>query len=256
MISQQEKKELKEASSQLVKKASSIAMKYYGRGNKNVPFDVDHVTEVELEITGFIKEEIKNNFKSHKILGEDISPEDGFTWVFDALDGVAMYSRELPVWGIGAALFYNKDLVVGAFYMPVTDELYSGIHNEAGELNGERINVVARDIDNESLLLTYSRFHEDFTTEFPGKIRSLGSSLAQLCYVARGAASAVILKNIHIWDVAPAMAVVTGAGGIIFTLNGKEFLPEKYMKDTKINEPLIGCGQFILDQLKSYIKPK
>jgi myo-inositol-1(or 4)-monophosphatase len=45
------------------------------------------------------------------------------------------------------------------------------------------------------------------------KVRMIGSAAASLVLVAKGAAEAYFERNIMIWDVAAALALVEGAGG-------------------------------------------
>jgi len=68
-------------------------------------------------------------------------------------------------------------------------------------------------INDESLLLTYSRFHHHYHSTFPGKIRDLGCTTAHICYVAMGCAEAVIIANESYEDLASARVIIEAAGG-------------------------------------------
>jgi len=98
-------------------------------------------------------------------------------------------------------------------------------------------------MDNESLMLTYSRFHSDFLTHFPGKVRSLGSSVAHIAYVARGAACGAVLGNVHVWDVAAGQVILQAAGGSIRDLSGKTVEISNYLGGEKIDRVLVAAAK-------------
>ena len=108
-------------------------------------------------------------------------------------------------------------------------------------LNDREIAVREQAMDNESLLLTYSRFHSDFVTHLTGKVRSLGSSAAHMAYVARGAASGAVLGNVHIWDIAAGLVILEAAGGGIRDLAGKKVDPSAYLTGSTVDKVLVAA---------------
>ena len=168
-------------------------MELYGRGSRLLKFDDELVTEAENSAWELISEKIKTGFAGHGFLrelsDEQIGGEDcpRFMWIVDTLDGAASFQAGMPVWGVSAALFEKFWPVMGFLYLPVTGELYSAYAEREALLNDKRI-AVREDpnVDNESLVLVYSRFHQDFTSNFPGKLRNFGSSAGHMAYVARG----------------------------------------------------------------------
>ena len=110
-------------------------------------------------------------------------------------------------------------------------------HRRAARLIEEAfaIEVFPHDgINDESLLLTYSRFHQDYKTTFPGKIRSLGCSAAHACYVAMGRADAALLANDSYAGLAATRVIVEAAGGKIFSVQGGEFFLNDYLDARKV----------------------
>lgn len=228
----------------LARSGGAIAAGRYGRANPMLRFDSDLVTEVDLAIEDYIHKEVRERFPSHRFIGEqEVSREEGggVTWAVDPIDGTASFSSAMPIWGISIAVFHETDPIIGVFYIPMTEELYSAALNMPALLNDREIRVSPEPVDNESLLFTYSRFHNDFRTNFPGKVRCLGSSAAHICYVARGAASAAILGNIHIWDIAAGIIILQSAGGVILDAEGKKFDPVNYLDRERIDRPLIAA---------------
>jgi len=44
-------------------------------------------------------------------------------------------------------------------------------------------------------------------------VRSLGTTVGHLAYVAAGCADAAVLHNVHVWDLAAGLAMLNEAGG-------------------------------------------
>ena len=236
----------------LARAGGRIALLHYGQANPQVKFDESLVTQSELAVQEHLRREVAENFPTHRFWGDEVealteSGEDTCLWVVDPIDGTSAFSNGYPSWGISLSVFHNNRPLVGVFYLPVTIEMYSATVGDRAYMNDERISARSDEIiDNESLLLTYSRFHNDFNTNFPGKVRSLGSSVAHICYVARGAASGAVLKNVHLWDVVSGQVVLAAAGGEIRDLDGKLFEPADYLEQSRIDKVLLATakGQF------------
>ena len=219
----------------LARSGGEIAMSYFGHTRPRVQFDVDLITETDLAIQEHIRTEVKEKYPEHSFLDE-VEAEDldeqtpEWLWVVDPLDGTAMFSRGLPVWSISISLFEKGKPVIGVIYLPVTNELYGAVSKGPALLNDRRIEATPSSaVENESLLLSYSRFHTDFQTSFPGKIRSLGSSAAQICYVARGSAVGAVLGNVQLRDISAAQVVLESAGGALFTPDGAKVDSQSYL---------------------------
>jgi myo-inositol-1(or 4)-monophosphatase len=212
----------------LARASGALAMSFYGRANPTLRYDHGLVTEADLAVQEYIHKEVKATFPDHAFLGEEgrARPKDRDLaeplWVVDPVDGSASFSAGMPIWGVCLALFDGARPVLGVFFQPVTGELYSAVVGGPAMLNDREIGVREDEVDNESLLLTYSRFHSDFSTHFPGKVRSLGSTAAHIAYVARGAACGAVLGNVHVWDLAAGQVILEAAGGSIRDLEGKK----------------------------------
>lgn len=233
----------------LARASGALALSYYGRANPTLKFDHSLVTEADLSVQEYIRKEVKATFPDHHFLGEEgvTLPDDRDQqeplWVVDPVDGTASFCAGMPIWGVSISLFDGVRPVLGVFHLPVTGELYSAVTGTRAMLNDRDIRVRDEDIDDESLLLTYSRFHSDFTTRFAGKVRSLGSSVAHIGYVARGAACGAVLGNVHVWDVAAGQVILEAAGGSIRDLQGKKIDLAAYLEGEKIDRILIAAAK-------------
>ncbi len=252
---------LKEFVENTLRKSGAILMEFYGRGDRSIRFDDELITEAENTAWELITDKLRGSFEGHGFLRElsedEISKEDcpRFLWIVDTLDGAAAFQAGMPVWGISMALFEKFWPVMGFLYLPVTGELYSAYAEREALLNDKKIQVRPDPtIDNESLVLVYSRFHQDFTSNFPGKLRNFGSSAGHLAYVARGAADACIIKNVNIRDLAAGSIILQAAGGEIKFLDGRPFHIGEYLDGRRVQDPLLAAGRGVDKDLLKYFK--
>jgi myo-inositol-1(or 4)-monophosphatase len=231
---------------QVIRDAGKVALSYYGKGQRDARFDEELVTEAELRLSDFFQDQLAARFPEHRIFTNHQEDRgyshagERYLWVFDALDGVANFQGGVPIWGISLALLENSWPVFGAFYMPVTGDLF---HARAGQkaYRGDReMHAFSHpEINDESVLLTYSRFHNHYHTSFPGKIRSLGCTAAHLCYVAGGQADAAIFTHETYQDLAATRVIVEASGAKIYRMDGEGFFLNEYLNGNKIDEHLL-----------------
>lgn len=261
-LSERELRTLKEFVENTLRKSGDRLMSMYGAGNTGVKFDGDLVTKADNTAWALISKKIRDSFEGHEFLRElteeDITEElsPRFLWILDTLDGAASFQAGMPVWGISVALFEKFWPVLGFLYLPVTGELYSAYAGREAVLNDDPIRVREdASVDNESLALVYSRFHQDFTTNFPGKIRNFGSSAGHMAYVARGAADACLMKNVKVQDLAAGSIILEASGGEIRFLDGKNFHVGDYLDGRRVDGPLIAAPRGTHKSLAKYFRP-
>ncbi len=247
-LSERELWTLKEFVENTLRKSGALLMERFGRGDRKQRFDEELVTEAENATFDLFSKKITGSFEGHAFLRElteeDFEHEDvpRFVWIVDTLDGAASFQAGMPVWGISAALFEKYWPVLGFLYLPVTGELYSAYAAREAFLNDDPIHVRTEHmVDDESLLLVYSRFHRDFKSTFPGKIRNFGSSHGHLAYVARGAADACLLKHVNAQDLAAGSIILEAAGGEIRFLDGEKAHIGDYLEGQTIDRPLLAA---------------
>ncbi|CAG8978304.1 hypothetical protein HYALB_00005890 [Hymenoscyphus albidus] len=97
---------------------------------------VDIVTQTDLDVEAFVKDEIVKRYPSHKFIGEETysagsSKEylitDEPTWCVDPLDGTVNYTHLFPMFCVSIAFILNGNPVVGAIYQPILDTTYSAL---------------------------------------------------------------------------------------------------------------------------------
>ncbi len=270
MANREELKEIASIARGLARSGGRIALMSYGHADPSVKYDESLVTEADLAVQEHIRQEVAKRFPSHRFLGEEDLPrssgeaagsregeEPDYLWVVDPVDGTAAFSKGYPIWGVSIAVLRDTKPVVGVFFMPVTGEMYSAIAGGPAFCDDREICVRADEVvDNESLMLTYSRFHNDFATDFPGKVRSLGSSVAHICYVARGAAWGAVLHRVHVWDIVAGQVILEAAGGEIRDLEGRPFRAADYLEETRIDRPLLAAAAGQHEAIGAYLRTR
>jgi myo-inositol-1(or 4)-monophosphatase len=241
----------------VVRRAGDNAMEFYGKGRPQVKFDQGVVTQAELQLTEYFQTRLHAKFPEHTLFSYDAVDPDyshegkRYLWSFDPLEGVANFQAGIPLWGLSLALLENFWPVFGVFYMPATGDLF---HARAGccAYWGEReIRIPASDgLNDESVLLTYSRFHQQYRSSFPGKIRSFGCTSAHICYVAMGRADAAVVANETFQGLAAARVILEAAGGQFARIDGADFNLNDYLDGQKIEEPLVVASRENLDAVR------
>ena len=171
---------------------------------------------------GFITEE------SGEISGEDETQ----TWIIDPLDGTSNFLHGIPHFAITVALKMNDEIIAGATYDPIKDEMFWAEKGRGTFLNQRRIRVSARRQFDEALVgigAPYGHhgdpelFKERLTKVLPhvAGVRRMGVASLDLAYIACGRFDVFFEEPMHIWDYAAGILMVQEAGGIVTDINGK-----------------------------------
>lgn len=246
---------------EVLNEAGRIALEGYGKGRPDKKFDEEMVTSFEVKIENFVRAKIERAFPGHIIFGEtsagseyrhDISK---YLWVFDALDGVANYQAGIPMWGMSCAVMENFWPLVGVYFMPSTGDLWVAFGGGSMYFNGKESKIVETEpTNNESLLFTYSRFHDHFRTTFPGKIRNLGCTGAHICYVAQGRADGAVIHNVAFKDMVAPLVILESAGGSAEYFEGGRFYINEYADGRRVRDFLLVAPKGFHEQLREYLE--
>lgn len=254
--------ELSKFALEFIKQAGKKALAHYGKGRPQVKFDVGVVTEAELQLSEFFQEQLQVHYPKHHVfrfneVKENYShEEERYLWIFDPFDGVANFQAGIPVWGLSLALLENFWPILGVFYMPATGDLFHARAGQSAFLGKKKIQVSTREIiSDESLLFTYSRFHQHYRTTFPGKIRNLGCASAHICYVAMGRADAVLVANESFQGMAAARVIIEAAGGKFCKIDGSDFHLNEYLDGQRIEDHLLIAAPENFSQIRDNLKP-
>ncbi len=253
--------ELTTFATEVIRQSGQEALRYYGKGRPEMKFDDDLVTEAELFLTNLFQEHLKARFPEHLVFKYDQQNKgyshegERYLWIFDPVDGVANFQAGIPIWGTSLALLENFWPILGLFYMAVTGDLFHARAGHKAFRGEEELHTSFQDsINDESLLLTHSRFHQYYHSTFPGKIRDLGCTSAHLCYVAMGRAEAAIIAHESYQDLAAARIITETAGAKIFRMDGSDFSLDDYLDGDRIDDHLLVVGPDMRSQVLSYLQ--
>jgi myo-inositol-1(or 4)-monophosphatase len=254
--------ELSEFAMEFIKQAGKKAMPFYGKGQTRVKFDQGMVTEADLRIADYFQEKLNERFPDHHLfeydqLNEKYSHEGKrYLWIFDPIEGVANYQAGIPIWGMSMALLDNFWPILGVFYMPATGDIFHARAGQNAFWGKKKIQISeAPTINDESVLFTFSRFHQYYRSTFPGKMRNLGCASAHICYVAMGRADAAVIANESFQGLAAARVILEAAGGKVCNFDGCDFHLNEYLDGQKIDDHLLVAAPESFAQVRECLKP-
>jgi myo-inositol-1(or 4)-monophosphatase len=208
---------------EIVRAAGEMALRRFRQVTTVRKADHTVVTIADHEIEAFLRDALGQAFPADSLLGEEMETHMGLSgrvWAIDPIDGTAAYAAGLPVWGVSVGILQDWEPMAGIFYLPLLDELYLS-HGHDALFDGQPIRADdSHCVDDQSFLSVTSAAHRKYRIDFIGKTRALGSTAANICYVARGTAVAALLGHPSLWDIAGVLPILRAAGGDLRYLSG------------------------------------
>jgi myo-inositol-1(or 4)-monophosphatase len=220
--------------------AGARMKKHYGKV-KEVTYkagaSTNLVTNVDHDIENYIKRKISRAFPEDSILAEEsavVNEHAERRWIIDPLDGTTNFAHGVPYFCISIGVEKSGKIVAGGVYNPILDEFFFASKGKGARMNGKKITVSDVDQLNKALLVTGFPYDIHLRPEkslpyFNALIqksqglRRLGSAAIDLCYVAMGRFDGFFEVQLHPWDTAAGMLILTEAGGQITDFRGEEF---------------------------------
>jgi myo-inositol-1(or 4)-monophosphatase len=245
--------ELKEVLLEATKEAGKVIRQYF-QGK----FTVDNkeginnlVTEVDTKAETKIIDIIKANFPDHSIISEEageFSQDSPYKWIIDPIDGTVNFAHGIPICCVSIGLSQGDEMILGAVYNPMLDELFFAEKGKGATLNGQPIAVSKKSNFQKACLVTGFPYKWPETKEHPIKVferfilqglpvRRLGSAAIDLCWVACGRFDGFWEYNLSPWDIAAGYLIVTEAGGRVTNFKGDAY--SVYDKETLATNGLI-----------------
>ena len=228
--------QLKEVLLSATKEAGEIILRYF-----EGTFKIEHkeginnlVTEVDKLAEDKIIKVIRATFPAHSIISEEvgelIKPSE-YQWIIDPIDGTVNFAHGIPICCVSIGLLHNDELIMGAVYNPMMNELFFAEKGKGATLNDRPIKVSTKENFKTAFLVTGFPYNWPDGPEHPIKvfeklileglpIRRLGSAAIDLCWVACGRFDGFGEYNLQAWDVAAGYLLVQEAGGKITDFDG------------------------------------
>lgn len=222
-------------------KAAAVILPFFRSGlqaeNKNAATgaDWDPVTAADRAAERVIRTEIEARFPDHGIIGEEFpekKTDSPYQWVIDPIDGTRAFLCGLPVWGTLIGLLRDGAPVFGAMSQAYNEEIFIGDCETAFLYRrGEKTKLGTRetvDLKTATGLSTCPDLFSDEDREGFDLIRRsvknirYGTDCYGYAMLAAGCADFVMESGLNLYDIAPLIPIIRGAGGVVSDWNGDE----------------------------------
>ena len=240
---------------ELVKKTKKFIL------NREMVLDVkergiaDYVTQVDITVQNFLKEELFILAPDIRFLGEETGLQnmnaDSF-WILNPVDRTTNLMHDYQHSVVSLALCQQDEIVMGIVYDPFREDIFYAMKGKGSFLNGQPIHVsnvgklsdtmigigtAKRELADEN----FARFRRVFGQ--CQDIRRIGSAALELAYTACGRQGGYFEIYLNPWDYAAGMLLIQEAGGKVTDFMGGDLNPRKggsvvgtngYLSDTMI----------------------
>ena len=196
---------------------------------------IDLVTEVDRKCEQAILEVLRGHFPDHDFVTEETHIDrtgSRFVWFIDPLDGTTNFAHSYPFFCTSIALTRDGEVIAGAVYDCVKQELFSAERGGGAHLNGRRLKVTDRAELLTSLLVTGFPYdlRDDLQnklrlfTRFMGEARAIrrdGAAALDLSYVAAGRVDGFWEELLQPWDLMAGRLLVEESGGVVTRFDGR-----------------------------------
>jgi histidinol phosphatase-like enzyme (inositol monophosphatase family) len=195
----------------------------------------DPVTAADKDAEIAIRAVLGAAFPDHGIIGEEWDAKasaGAFDWIVDPIDGTRAFISGVPVWGTLIGLLHGGRAVAGLMAQPFTGETYLGlngisIYRRNGESRTIRTSGVTELKHAKVTATSPDIFEQAGTVANITRLRAAtlqcrwGLDCYGYCLLAAGHIDIVAesaLKNV---DIAPLIAIIENAGGVVTTWDGE-----------------------------------
>ena len=202
-------------------------------GINNLVTEADHASEKA------IIDIIRKEYPEHFILSEEsgeIVMDSEYKWIIDPIDGTVNFSNGIPLCCVSIGLEKAGEIILGAVYNPLMNEMFFAQKGFGALLNNKKINVSTKTEVIKSCLVTgfpytyldmpngpLQVFERFIRKGVP--VRRLGSAAIDLCWVAAGRFDGFYEHDLQAWDTAAGFLIVEEAGGKVTDYKGDHYSP-------------------------------
>lgn len=217
----------------LARLTGGVALRHY-RSALSVERKADGspVTAADRAAEQAARDWVRRAFPEDGVLGEEFGEERAGArrrWIIDPIDGTKSFVRGVPLWGSLVALCEGDDVLAGAAYFPVVEEIVIAAPGAGCWWNGQRCSVSSvNDLAASAALTTDERFTEhrerrrgwERLSERVEVSRSWGDCFGYLL-VATGRAEIMCDPVLSPWDAAALQPIIVEAGGVFTDWSGR-----------------------------------
>ena len=195
---------------------------------------VDVTTSADLASQAAVVRVLQGAFPEHVFVGEEGTEpgSDGdHVWYVDGLDGTSNFTHAIPWYCVSVALRCRGEVVAGAVYDPVHDELWAAGRGRGATGNGVPLRVAATDGLARAVVVSQIQSSDaeriaEFVAMFErlmnaaGGVRFVGAPALILSHIAAGHLTAYVERAMPPWDISAGQLILEEAGGRLTDLAG------------------------------------
>ena len=206
--------------------AADEIMKYFrGTFDIDAKSDASPVTIADKAAEAAMRLVIEDAQPEHGIIGEEmgnLKPDAEYVWVLDPIDGTQSFVTGKPLFGTLIALMRNGTPILGVMNIPALNERWIGVEGRPTTFNGDKVSVrTCEDISKAWIYATSPQMFEDNDFIAFEKLRKAswrsvyGAECMAYGLLANGWVDIVCEGTMQLYDYAPMVPIIEGAGGII-----------------------------------------
>jgi myo-inositol-1(or 4)-monophosphatase len=154
-------------------------------------------------------------------------------WILDPLDGTTNFAHGVPHFGVSVAYAEKGQIIAGAVFDPMRNELFSAAQGQGAYLNDEQIQVSKRAALNQSLIATGFYYERGEIMEktlralhalFKAHVhcmRRFGAASLDVTWLAAGRYDGYFEYTLSPWDFAAGLLILREAGGMASDPDGR-----------------------------------
>ncbi len=196
---------------------------------------VDVTTSADRASQAAVVAVLRESFPAHRIVGEegtDEGPDAEHVWYVDGLDGTSNFAHGLPWYAVSVGLRCREEVVAGAVFDPVHDELFAAGRGRGATGNGVPLRVAGTVTLAEAVVVSQiqssdpariAQFVAMFETimNAAGGVRFPGAPALILAHIAAGHLTAYVERAMAPWDITAGQLLLEEAGGRLTDLTGR-----------------------------------
>jgi len=265
--------QLQEISTLVKSAAQNYILPKYQQVMHGYKDDGSLITEVDLNVQNFIRDELRQRYPQIDMLAEEMTAEQhndlfednqSAIWCLDPLDGTRNFSSGVAFFSISLALIVNREINMGLVYDPLRDECFCAIKDKGAWLNGDEINPtdIKQPLEQTTAIIDFKRLPASLAKKIAlsppySSQRSFGSVALDWCYLAMGRCHLYLHGQQNLWDYAAGYLIFnetmaqTGAKHSTFacTLDGEDV----YNRTLAKRSAVAAINQTLFDQWAAYL---
>ncbi|PPR17082.1 MAG: Fructose-1,6-bisphosphatase/inositol-1-monophosphatase [Alphaproteobacteria bacterium MarineAlpha9_Bin3] len=190
-------------------------------------------TNADLNAEKIMRRLINKNFPSHGIIGEELGSENEnaeYVWVLDPIDGTKAFVSGLPFFGTMIGLIKNSEPILGLIDQPITKDRIWGspkgsfLNNKSVQTrNFKSIDETICAITDPAMFIENDKDKAIYNMVVDKTLYVRhGTDCWGYAMCAGGTIDLVLEKDLEIWDIVAARAIIEAAGGIVTAWNKTE----------------------------------